>query len=63
MKTEEFPHVPQDLLESLRQVFPDRLPRKNIPYEEFLILQGQQKVVDFLSAKFNEQNEVNDVRL
>lgn len=58
MKTEVFPSVPQDLLEALREAFPDRLPRKSISHEEFLILQGQQKVIDFLSVNFrNQQSE------
>lgn len=60
-KPEDFPYVPEDLLEALRKVFPDRLPRKQITHEDFLVLQGQQKVIDFLSVKFNEQNEVTDV--
>lgn len=54
-KTKEFPSVPEDLLGALKKAFPDKLPRKSISHEEFLILQGQQKVIDFLSVKFNDQ--------
>lgn len=54
-KTKEFPKVPEDLLMALKDAFPDRLPRRQISHEDFLILQGQQKVIDFLSVKFNDQ--------
>lgn len=54
-KSEDFPQVPEDLLLALKEAFPDRLPRRLISHEDFLILQGQQKVIDFLSVKFNDQ--------
>lgn len=56
-KPKEFPKVPEDLLKALQEVFPDKLPRKQISHEDFLILQGQQKVIDFLSVMFNDQRK------
>jgi len=42
---------------ALKEAFPDRLPRRSISLEEVNVLQGQQKVIDFLSVKFNEQRK------
>lgn len=54
-KPKEFPKVPEELLEALREMFPDKLPRKRVTSEDVAFLQGQQKVIDFLSVKFNDQ--------
>lgn len=54
-KPKEFPKVPEELLEALREMFPDKLPRKRVTAEDVAFLQGQQKVIDFLSVKFNDQ--------
>lgn len=57
MKPKDFPYVSEELLTALQEVFPDKLPRKGITHEEFLKLQGQQKVIDFLEASFKSQKE------
>ena len=50
-----FPRVPRDMVEALELVFPDKLPSTRVSPEDLAFLQGQQKVVQFLRAKCEEQ--------
>lgn len=57
MKPKVFPEVSAELLEALKRHFPDRLPRHQVSSEDVSKLQGQQSVIDFLTVKFNDQND------
>lgn len=56
MKT-KLPPVPQDLLESLEKLFPDRIPDHFIPLENLRFVQGQISVVRLLRAQFAAQSK------
>lgn len=54
MKT---PPIPQDLLEYLETVYPDRMPSSSMPHEQFLIESGRVELVRSLRVQFDKQNK------
>lgn len=56
--TKRFPSIPEDLLKSLEEVYPDKLPDDtSITLNEVNVLQGQQQVIRFLRTQFERQNK------
>ena len=43
-----------DMVEVLQSRFKDRVPRKNVSYEEVLKMQGQQQVIDYIIGTLQE---------
>lgn len=57
MNTEEFPSVPEDLLNALEKAFPNTLPSDTkITLNEVNVRQGQQQVIAFLRIRYERQN-------
>jgi hypothetical protein len=43
-----------DMIKVLQSRFKDRVPRKNVSYEEVLKMQGQQQVIDYIIGTLQE---------
>jgi len=54
---QDFPHIPEDLLEALDQTFPERCPDPSWDERRVWREVGKREVVRFLKRKFAEQNE------
>lgn len=57
MSNNKFPLIPKELLEELEKRFPDRLPDKAVPYEDYILRQGAISVVRLLKHQFDLQNQ------
>lgn len=57
MSNNKFPTIPKDLLEELDRRFPDRLPDKAVPHEDYLLRQGAVAVIRLLKHQFDLQNQ------
>ena len=57
MDEKPFPIVDLQLLEALREHYPDRSPNRSDSDRDIWIKVGQVEVVRFLSRMFQEQNE------
>lgn len=55
MNDKQFPIIPQDLLEELDQLFPDRCPSLSDSIDMIRHKAGQRSVINFLTMKFKEQ--------
>ena len=51
------PPIPQELMEYLETVYPDRMPASSMPHEQFLIESGRVELVRSLRVLFNKQNK------
>ena len=51
------PHIPPEVAKWLQEVFPDRLPTKPLPKEEYDFLVGTQKVVRRVAQEVKKQEE------
>jgi hypothetical protein len=54
---QDFPLIPEDLLEALEKRFPDRCPDPQWSERRIWIEVGKREVVKFLKRTFAEQNE------
>lgn len=52
-----FPSVPEDLLKSLDETFPERCPEASWSDRKIWMEAGARRVVRFLKAKYEEQQE------
>ena len=57
MTENSFPYVPEDLVEALDSLFPDRCPSPEWDDRRIWIEVGQRKVVNLLKHKISKQNE------
>jgi hypothetical protein len=57
MSEKPFPPVPPELLATLEQLFPDRMPATSLSHDEIREAMGAVKVVRLLRLKFEEQSE------
>jgi hypothetical protein len=57
MDEKPFPIVDIQLLEALKERFPNRCPSRSDSYDLIKIKIGHQEVIDFLEKEFKEQNE------
>ena len=53
---DQFPHVNQELLQALDNLFPERTPEINMDMKEIYFRIGQRSVVRFLHEKVKTQN-------
>jgi hypothetical protein len=53
-----FPTVPKDLLDCLKEVFPDKLPRDPDGFSAIERLIGRMDVMDRLQDEYNRQNKL-----
>ena len=50
--------VPEWLIQHLKEVFPDKMPRNlEIKADEFAFLQGQQNIIDYIESLNEEASE------
>lgn len=57
MKSDDFPSIPEDLLEALEKIYPNKLPaHPGITLSEVNYKQGQQQVIMFLRTTYERQN-------
>jgi hypothetical protein len=54
---DNFPPVPQALIQALDKLYPERSPSKGDTYDALMWRGGERSVVRFLLAAFNKQNE------
>ena len=53
-----FPHIPEDLLKALEEIYPNTLPENpNISLSEVNRLQGEQSVIKFLRTIHERHNK------
>lgn len=58
MKTQVFPSIPEDLLNALEKIYPNKLPDDPfLTLEGVRFLQGQRQVIDFLRATYERQTK------
>lgn len=58
MKTEVFPSIPEDLINALEKIYPNKLPDDpHLTVDGVRFLQGQQQVIDFLRVTYERQNK------
>ena len=57
MSNNKFPTIPKELLEELELRFPDHLPMKAVPYEDYILRQGQITVIRLLRHQYDLQNQ------
>ena len=50
-------NITEELITKLKELFPDKLPRHDIPLDQLRLLQGQQQVVDMIIKLFEEPFE------
>tara|TARA_R100001463_G_scaffold1188_3_gene5058 strand:+ start:11793 stop:12035 length:243 start_codon:yes stop_codon:yes gene_type:complete len=50
-------NITEELINKLKELFPDKLPRHDIPLDQLRLLQGQQQVVDMIIKLFEESFE------
>jgi hypothetical protein len=50
-----FPYVPQDLLDRLNEIFPDRCPKLSATERDVWAASGARMVIDRLQAEYNRQ--------
>lgn len=52
--------ITQELLNWLREGFPDKLPSISTDIEQLRFLQGQQKIIDILESEYYMSTEENE---
>ena len=52
--------ITQELLNWLKQDFPDRLPSISTSIEQLRFLQGQQKIIEVLESEYNMSTQENE---
>jgi hypothetical protein len=55
--TSNFPSIPKEVVESLNKAFPMKDFGANTEHSSLLFHYGQRSVINFLTSKYNEQNE------
>lgn len=50
------PLITQDLLDYLKETFPDKCPATNVPMDEVRALAGEQRVIAHLNKQFRDQD-------
>lgn len=56
MDTPRTPPLTKELVQWLSEVFPDRLPPADTPHYEFAAKAGEQRVIRFIRARFDQQS-------
>ncbi len=59
MALKQYPTIPANLLEALKERFPDRIPSAPVSQAEMGVLVGEQKVIRALQAEYDRQNGTN----
>ncbi len=54
---EDFPEIPESILAALEKQFPDRAPNGDETDRQVWITTGEVRVIRFLRATFDRQNE------
>jgi len=53
---QNFPLIPEDLMDAMEGAFPLRNPLPGTTYEDMLRAAGQRDVIDFLRHRFDQQS-------